>query len=132
MLKYPYTCKQISTVLGVAPLRKVEICFCFTYRKHYERGSMTRPTPPAGYIYLMRPVNSAMLYKIGSTVNLESRLKRMQRRFDCELEIAFSCHVQNYVFVENQLHIKYRRYHLAADWFALPEFAVDQIKVIGQ
>jgi len=85
-------------------------------------------TIDAGFVYLMRPVGGKMIMKIGSTNNLFRRIATMRRKYDYALEYFFvSKPMTNREAVEHGLHLKYYRFHLASDWYALPEHIIDDI-----
>ena len=78
--------------------------------------------PPAkpGYVYVVHPI-SCNAYKIGGTVDLPGRLKRMQRKRLCILEYSIIIFSEDYTRLESELLALYAPYRLDGDWFALSE-----------
>jgi len=82
----------------------------------------------SGYVYLMRPIGSHMVYKIGRTTDLERRLITINRHLDHKLEYVFSLYVKDYDQAEQWLHRKFKSCHLSGEWFVLDDNEVTWIK----
>lgn len=74
-----------------------------------------------GYVYLIRPVGKNV-YKIGSTNNLERRLKRYNNKKQSVIyEFVDYFFSNDCVALEERLHSYYSKYILSGEWFALPD-----------
>lgn len=80
-----------------------------------------------GYVYLIRVVDHGA-YKIGCSVDPARRLPEIQRNLDVKLELVVRVYADNYENAEFHMQQKYQRYRLSRDWFALPDWAVEEIK----
>lgn len=80
-----------------------------------------------GYVYLIRAVGHGA-YKIGCSVDPARRLPEIQRYIDVPLELVAQVYFHNYETAEFHMQQKYKRYRLSRDWFALPDWAVEEIK----
>lgn len=90
---------------------------------------LIRPSqePRAGYVYVVAPVGHNV-YKIGCTVNLETRIARMKRKHDFKLEYVTAVPSSDYVALEDALHRRYAGYRLDGEWFALMPEHIEFIK----
>lgn len=82
-----------------------------------------------GYIYLMKSENG--LYKIGRAVNIESRLKDLNREIPVMVEIIHYYHTDDYASEEIRLHKLYADQRIKYEWFTLNDAQVQEIKSIG-
>ena len=77
------------------------------------------------YLYLMKVSDTDGVYKIGATVNIEERIKRMEKAKDYKLECVKFIEVDGdfnkCTSIEQGIHRKLANYRLAGEWFALPE-----------
>jgi len=67
-------------------------------------------------------------YKIGRTINIQSRLRSLQREFPLEIKLVHYFECDDYIATESSLHKIYGAYRKGnTEWFALPVGAVDKI-----
>jgi hypothetical protein len=98
-------------------------------------NSQTPPpktSPTDGFIYLMCPEGTQGLYKIGSTINLESRIARMQSKVGYRLYYVFAFFTEDYEVVDRGLRYKYSGHRLAYDWYILDSAAINYIKGLAE
>lgn len=82
----------------------------------------------SGFVYIVRPVGSSMIYKIGSTTDLNRRMISLQNKIKgVRLEYIVQMRVTHFRFHEDRLHIKYQNHHLGGDWFSLPDSEIATI-----
>lgn len=98
-------------------------------QEKYDAALKGNPKP--GYVYLMRPIGHNV-YKIGCTVDLDSRLYRKQRGKDYRLEYVAHIWSEDYERLEKAIHQKFNGYLLADEWFALPDEAVEWFKGLAK
>lgn len=81
----------------------------------------------SGYVYVVCPVGHNA-YKIGRTVDLKSRMARMQRNRSIKLEYVLTVWSNDYEQLEERLIEKYQPLKLDGDWFALSESDIEYIR----
>lgn len=80
-----------------------------------------------GYVYIVHPIG-VNAYKIGCTVNLFQRYRKLQSAKDYQLEFV-ACVLSNDPYrLEYLLHRRFVRCHLSGEWFALTPEDVKYIK----
>lgn len=82
-----------------------------------------------GYIYLMKSENG--LYKIGRALNIENRLKGLNREIPIKVEIIHYYRADDYTGEEIRLHKLYADQRVKYEWFALNDEQVQEIKSLG-
>jgi hypothetical protein len=78
-----------------------------------------------GYIYIFK---SKIGYKIGTTKNVESRMKAIQTASGMPIEKIFSAKVENNFMVEKELHEEFNEQKIYGEWFSLSQFDIEFIK----
>jgi hypothetical protein len=82
-----------------------------------------------GFVYLIEDkVNN--IYKIGTTKNLNKRIKSLQTGNPNELYIKFSFETKYPFRLESLLHRKFKQYHYLNEWYQLPTNIVEDIENI--
>ena len=82
-----------------------------------------------GYIYLMKIHGTNGVHKIGATVDIASRITRMEKEKSWELKCVGYFEIDGdfneCLRVEQELHRYFANYRLAGEWFVLPSHVVD-------
>lgn len=73
-----------------------------------------------GYVYLIRAVGTNR-YKIGRSINLQTRLQQLQRQSPYPLEIVKAFKTSNPSWDEASLHETYKDYKVYGEWFEFDE-----------
>jgi hypothetical protein len=79
-----------------------------------------------GFTYIVKPTH-ANVYKIGETDNLERRLAQLKKKFNFDLEYVYTVPTHDCFGLEQHLHMRYDKYHLGGDWFALTDEALQDL-----
>lgn len=79
-----------------------------------------------GFVYVVK-LSHSNIYKIGETDNLERRIVQLKKKFDFDLEYVFTHKSRDCFLLEQQLHIRYSKYHIGGDWFALTDEALTDL-----
>jgi hypothetical protein len=80
----------------------------------------------AGFLYVIKPTH-ANVYKIGETDNLDRRLIQIKRKFNFDLEYVYTHKTRDCAALEDHLHLRYSKYHIGGDWFALTDEALQDL-----
>jgi hypothetical protein len=85
----------------------------------------------AGYVYLLRAIHDASLYKIGRTSNPANRSKTFNVKLP--FPVGFVCLIQSadMYSLESELHAKYKSKRLEGEWFRLESEDVDYIQQLS-
>jgi hypothetical protein len=94
-------------------------------------GQMVNGIAQNGFVYLIQPVGHNV-YKIGSSINVDQRLKQLQTRTTLTLVCVASIRYFNHSSAESMWHSRFKQYHLSGDWFALPNSAVKYFKATSK
>lgn len=99
-------------------------------QEKYDKALKGNPKP--GYVYLMQP-KGHNVYKIGCTMHLEKRLQRKQNDIlGVALEYVAVVWSEDYERLEQHLHRTFAAYHLAGEWFVLPDATVEWFKGLAK
>ena len=82
-----------------------------------------------GFVYLLRPAGNNV-FKIGHTSNLEALRSRVIKRIKRTSNFVAYFKSKNAEKAAKALHQKYGNFHLAEDWFILPDAGVSEICAI--
>lgn len=85
--------------------------------------------PKSGYIYVLRADNG--LYKIGRSVNIDGRIKRLETVLPYELELVCAVKAKDYITTEAKLHQVFADKCVKGEWFQLTEADIEYIKGLG-
>lgn len=80
-----------------------------------------------GFVYVMHPVGTQGLYKIGCTIDLARRMKTMQSKVGCKLEYVRTVYSADCGLMEAQIHRRFVRQQVAKEWFYLKPTDLDEI-----
>jgi hypothetical protein len=112
-------CLLILLVLAVALIALV----IFAFRKPKRATSTSTKVvknPNAGFVYIVRGLNGPEEYfKIGRTVNPDSRLKTFKNKFPFTVEYALVIRSDNYKKLEKDLHYRFKDKRVEGEWFRL-------------
>lgn len=86
-------------------------------------------TPTQGFVYLFR---SSSLYKIGKTVDVESRKKEIERDIGEPIEVVHFFATNDYSRAEGQLHLQFANVRRHGEWFDLSAIDVEAIMQIAE
>lgn len=86
----------------------------FTKRKYYIK-----------YLYLV--INEVGRYKIGMSINVESRMKTLKYSGGVSINLVQKWPTEFASTFEEFLHIKYNQYHHFGEWFNIPYNPEDEI-----
>lgn len=81
-----------------------------------------------GFIYLLKAENG--LYKIGTTDNLDKRIRDLWLGNALDLELVHAIWTDNAPALERELQHRYLDCHVKGEWFRLSDTAVAEIKAI--
>ena len=88
----------------------------------------------AGYVYILRPIGTTGIYKIGCTVNLDRRLAEHNSRPRGEtrpvplMEYIAFIFSQDCEWAEQVAHARFGNYKICHEWYALPDSVIESIK----
>ena len=82
-----------------------------------------------GFVYLIADLNNN-IYKIGTTKDLNKRLKTLQTGNANELSLKYSLSTKYPFRLETILHKKFKQYHYNGEWYQLPMDIIDNIENI--
>lgn len=85
--------------------------------------------PKSGYVYVLRADNG--LYKIGRSVNIDGRIKRLETVLPYELELICTVKVKDYITTEAKLHQVFADKCVKGEWFKLAKADIEYIKGLG-
>jgi predicted GIY-YIG superfamily endonuclease len=83
--------------------------------------------PIKGYVYIVQPIGHNV-YKIGCTIDLERRLKRMMSTYGFKLEYVAYHRFEDYQAAEAWFHEHFRKKRLRSDWFLLTAEDIEYFK----
>jgi hypothetical protein len=84
-----------------------------------------------GSVYIINSINSATLYKIGSTRRrLDARIKELQTGCPDELMLVHSISTTHPEKLEKEIHSRYAHKRLKGEWFELEKEDLELIKDI--
>lgn len=84
----------------------------------------------SGYVYLVKPIGHN-IYKIGSTVDPDKRLRRMHYQTCVQYEYVACTFVQDYIQVESWLQSHFTKFSVCRDWFALSNEQTEQFDLLA-
>lgn len=93
------------------------------YRKEYfgqlEKTNKDETKPSVGFVYLIQADGEH--YKIGSTINLATRMKSLQTSSPNDIELIYSTKAENYMDLEFNIHAELTKLgkHVRGEWFDL-------------
>jgi hypothetical protein len=82
-----------------------------------------------GFVYLIKEVNGSH-YKIGRTVNLDSRAQTFSVKLPFKISLEHSFHSDDYKTAEESLHTMFSDKRIDGEWFQLSDDDVSFIKSI--
>ena len=82
-----------------------------------------------GFVFLLKPVGNNV-FMIGHTSNLDSLKARVTKRIKRTSNFVAYFQSRNAEKAARALHQKYGNFHLAEDWFILPDSVVPEICTI--
>lgn len=77
------------------------------------------------YVYFVKSTNN--LIKIGSTTNVERRLKQLQTGSPGELELLGYIETEDSYALESKLHEEYKTLRVSGEWFNIPVKQVEEL-----
>jgi len=83
--------------------------------------------PKSGYIYVLRADNG--LYKIGRSVNIDGRIKRLETVLPYELEFVCAIEAEDYITTEERLHQVFADKCVKGEWFELAKADIEYLKI---
>lgn len=104
------------------------------YRKGYfeqvKESKEGKETPSIGFVYLVQADGEH--YKIGSTKNLNSRMKSLQTSSPNDIELIYSTKAEDYVELEFNIHAELTKLgkSIRGEWFELDDNDVKYVKQI--
>jgi hypothetical protein len=136
----PYLCPDIHKVKKYGLLDFFNSAFgsdaWSTDRLEDRKGDVFRPdlsvptlVPVEGIVYLMR---GSHLHKIGKTVNLTQRKKRIERDVQESVEVVHSISSNDITRAELSLHKKYKEQRRWGEWFDLSDEQVSEICTVNR
>lgn len=123
---------QFTPQGGIAPSRYILLDSSEWSIAEQEVTKLRLPKNPMkhyhpGFVYLIAAVENPILYKIGVTVNLETRLKGIQNMSPIELNVLHTIETDQRFALERELHKKFAAKRKHGEWFALDEADIDYI-----
>jgi len=118
IVRMPATQEQIDAAIDIFNTRKIPTL------------EEARAKYVPGYVYIIRPANTTGVYKIGESYDPYKRNEDQQKKHDYTIEIITTFPVKDKWQIEQALHLRYHRYRLAGEWFALPDWALEEIKLV--
>lgn len=100
-----------------------EVFVCGRVEEEHRSLILPHESKPV-FVYLMK---SGSRYKIGVSIDPESRVKQLSTASPLPVELVASRRYDTAYEVEQALHERYNEYRVIGEWFELPKIAADNL-----
>jgi hypothetical protein len=94
-------------------------------RQAKQREQQPEPTINSGYVYVLA---GGGYYKIGKTIDIDSRLDQIEPQLPFEVELVHTIETDDIDILEDELHERYAAKRTNGEWFQLSESDIKNLK----